>query len=323
MIEKRNQSQLPTPADLARVLRAGIRNAQSLAVTGPIREAVADQLKNLSGGTAVPARFGAPAQEGTQVQFLDRVDLCKEGLFPTMRMNRWVLWWGIHFWGKEAQADEVFNAARWVGFGGQGWPLDRGTGDPYASPDVWGTGGYVRAFRVLTAEQVEELPTLEGLVSQIAADLWWWHQRLEQVKVLARFLKSSDATDLPIDSQPPEEESVLPPTGGTDTDTFIKLPYGGAGAGFRVSELVNHIRSTRRDYIVQGGQDATLAKHTKPNSLDVWLRTRFATNPDIRQTCKALVKALEATGRFQAMGSLRCPDSGRLVKGLRLLDPPR
>ena len=106
-------------------------------------------------------------------------------------------------------------------------------------------------------------------------------------------------------------------------DTFIKLPYGGPGAGFRVSELVNHIRSTGRDYIIQGGQDLPLAKHTKPNSLDVWLRTRFATKPDTRQTAKAVMNALEATGRFQIVRGLRYPDSGQFVNGLRLLDPPR
>lgn len=105
-------------------------------------------------------------------------------------------------------------------------------------------------------------------------------------------------------------------------DTFINLPYGGRGAGFRVSELVNHMRSTGRDYIVQGGDNVTLAKHTKPNSLDVWLRTRFATNPDTRQTAEAVMKELEATGRFRVVEKLRCPESGRLVNGLRLLDPP-
>ena len=106
-------------------------------------------------------------------------------------------------------------------------------------------------------------------------------------------------------------------------DTFIKLPYGRPGDGFRVSQLVSHIRSTGRDYIIQGGQNATFAKHTKPNSLDWWLRTRFATNPDTRQTAKELMTALEATGRFQAVLGLRCPDSGRLVKGVRLLDAPK
>jgi hypothetical protein len=189
MRDKDTQSQLPTPADLARVLRGGARNAESLATTGPIREAVAARLNSLSSGAAVPARAGVPADQGTRVQFLDRIDLGTEGLFPAMRMNRWVLWWGIHFWGKREQADELFSAARWVGLDTHGWPLERGTGDPHTSPDVWGTGGHVRAVRELTAEQVEELPTLDGLVSQIAADLWWWQQRLEQAKVLAGYLK--------------------------------------------------------------------------------------------------------------------------------------
>ena len=190
MTDKGNQSQLPTPADLARVLRGGVRNAESLAITGPIRVAVADRLKSrLSAGAILPARAGAPAQEGTHVQFLDRLDITASRLFPTMRMNAWVLWWGIHFWGTEEKADELLNAARSVGLDSHGWALERGTGDPETSPGVWATGGYVRAFRRLTAEQVEELPTLEGLVSQIANDLWWWHQRLEQVKALASFLK--------------------------------------------------------------------------------------------------------------------------------------
>lgn len=55
--------------------------------------------------------------------------------------------------------------------------------------DAWATGGYVRACRRLTAEQVEELPTLDGLASQIADDLWLWHQRLEQVNLLADDIK--------------------------------------------------------------------------------------------------------------------------------------
>ena len=105
-------------------------------------------------------------------------------------------------------------------------------------------------------------------------------------------------------------------------DTFIKLPYGGAGAGFRVSELVSYVRSTGRDYIIQAQQNATLAKHTKPHSLDVWLRTQHASNPDTKQAVNQVVDALVATGRFEVVWGLPCPDSGRPVKGLRLLDTP-
>jgi len=106
-------------------------------------------------------------------------------------------------------------------------------------------------------------------------------------------------------------------------DTFIKLPYGGPGAGFRVSQLISHIRSTSRDYIIQAQQNLTLAKHTKPQSLDVWLRTNFASNPHTKQAVNAVVDALVATGQFELVRRLHCPESGRLVKGVRLLDPPR
>jgi hypothetical protein len=188
MIQKDNETQLPRPADLARILRAGVRDSESLAVTAPVRKAVAERLTTLSRGAVVPARADVPAKEGTQVQFLDRLDLTSTRLFPTMRMNRWVLWWGIHFWGKEEEADDLFAAARTVGLQTEGWTFERGTGDPDLSADMWGTGGYVRACRRLSPEQVGELATLDGLVSQIAEDLWWWYQRLEQVKVLATFL---------------------------------------------------------------------------------------------------------------------------------------
>jgi hypothetical protein len=154
-----------------------------------VKKAVANRLKSLSGGTVVPARTSVPAKEGTQVQFLDRLDVTKNRLCPTMRMNRSVLWWGVHFWGKQEEAHEVFNAAQMVGLDTGGWALERGTGDPDTSPDIWSTGGHVRAHRKLSAEQVEELTTLDGLVSQIAADLWWWYQRLERIRVLADWIQ--------------------------------------------------------------------------------------------------------------------------------------
>jgi len=105
-------------------------------------------------------------------------------------------------------------------------------------------------------------------------------------------------------------------------DTFIGLPYGEAGAGFLVSELVAHIQSTGRNYIIQGQQTCTLENHTKPSSLDVWLRTGFTTRKDVKQAVNQVVKALVATGLFEVAYNLTCPDSGWAVKGLRLLDPP-
>jgi hypothetical protein len=112
----------------------------------------------------------------------------------------------------------------------------------------------------------------------------------------------------------------LDQNGGLIMDTFIELPYGGPGARFCVSELVDHIRSTERDYIIQGQQNCILENHTKPHSLDVWLRKGFTNRKDTKQAVNQVVEALTATGWFE-IARLPCPDSGRLCKGLRLLDP--
>ena len=102
-------------------------------------------------------------------------------------------------------------------------------------------------------------------------------------------------------------------------DTFIELPYGGPGAGFYVSELVNHIRSTGRDYIIQGQQHCTLENHTKPHSLDVWLRKRFTNRKDTTQAVNQVIADLVATGWFEVERGLICPDTGYPANGLRLL----
>lgn len=179
----------PTPTDLARVLRSGVRNADSLKVTGPIREAVEDRLKQMSAGSAIIASTPPPPTGGSHVQFLDHVDLGTEGVFPVMRMNQWVIWWGIYLWGAQEQAQQVWNAMREIGLVEAGWSVEQGTGGPDIPPEVWGTGGFFRAFKRLTVQQVDQLETLEVLVSQIASDLWWWHQRLQQLKLLAQFVK--------------------------------------------------------------------------------------------------------------------------------------
>ena len=105
-------------------------------------------------------------------------------------------------------------------------------------------------------------------------------------------------------------------------DTFIKLPHGGKGAGFYVSQLRTHIRSTGRDYIIQGQQHCTLGNHTKPHSLDVWLRGFVNNNyKDTAQAVNQVIQALVDTEQFEEVDKLLCPDSGRRAKGLRLLNP--
>jgi hypothetical protein len=106
-------------------------------------------------------------------------------------------------------------------------------------------------------------------------------------------------------------------------DAFIDLPYGAPGDRFLLSALVGHIRSTGRDYIIQGQQHCTFDEHTKPQSLDMWLRSECTSRRDTCQAVNELVDALVATGLVEVVEGLTCPDSGRRVKGLRLADPIR
>ena len=102
-------------------------------------------------------------------------------------------------------------------------------------------------------------------------------------------------------------------------DPFVALPHGGSGSGFHASRLVQHIRSTGRDYIIQAQQQCTLQDHTKPQSLDVWLRENCTDRKDTKQAVNPVMDALVATGRFEIVDKLICPDSGRKCKGLRLI----
>lgn len=99
---------------------------------------------------------------------------------------------------------------------------------------------------------------------------------------------------------------------------MIRLPYGGKNAQFDVRDLIAYIKRSGKDYIVQGSQQCTLSNHTKKNSLDYWLRTNYAANPDTKQAVKTIIDELIATGLFEEADDLQCPDSGRLCKGIRL-----
>lgn len=96
---------------------------------------------------------------------------------------------------------------------------------------------------------------------------------------------------------------------------MITLPYGGQ---FDENALVSHIRKSKRNYIIQGQQKEPRARHTKPQSLDYWLR-QFGLNEDTKQAENSVVDALVATGLFKKKDNLRCPDSGRLCKGIELV----
>ena len=103
-------------------------------------------------------------------------------------------------------------------------------------------------------------------------------------------------------------------------ERIIDLPHGGPGGDFAVDDLVKYIRSTGRDYIIQGQVNCTRTNHPKPSSLDVWLRD-FAHSPDTKQAVNQVVDALVETGFFEVRHDLICPDSGRRCKGIGLIQP--
>ena len=100
--------------------------------------------------------------------------------------------------------------------------------------------------------------------------------------------------------------------------TRISVTSAGKGAFFDVEDLIKHIASTGRDYIIQGQQKLSLADHTKPKSLDIWLRKQFQNKQDIKLADKDVMRDLVNTGYFIELEDMRCPDSGRMCKGLKL-----
>ena len=100
--------------------------------------------------------------------------------------------------------------------------------------------------------------------------------------------------------------------------TWIGLPYGAAGEGFEAEELVAHIARSGRDYIIHGGINCVLDQHTKPNSLDVWLRKGYTIRKGTRQSVTEVRRDLVATGLFVERNRLLCPDSGWYCKGVQL-----
>lgn len=96
---------------------------------------------------------------------------------------------------------------------------------------------------------------------------------------------------------------------------MIDLPFGGQ---FDEHDLVTHIHASGRDYIIQGQQAVSQASHSKPNSLDFWLR-QYALNPDTKQAENNVLDELVITGLFTIEPNLICPDTGVRCKGIRLV----
>lgn len=119
-----------------------------------------------------------------------------------------------------------------------------------------------------------------------------------------------------------ERRPPITPLSSAGLDRRIELLHGGPGAAFNLRDLVARIEQSDRDYIIIGLVDCALADHPMPSSLDYWIRENFAKNKEIKQATPEVIKQLIATGLFEAVRDLRCPDTGDKSVGLRLKSRP-
>jgi len=78
--------------------------------------------------------------------------------------------------------------------------------------------------------------------------------------------------------------------------SMIALPYG--NNSFNPDDLKEYVRTSGRNYIIQGQAACTRADHPKPSSLDCWLRDNYVQNPDTKQAVNEVIDALVNTGKF-------------------------
>lgn len=97
---------------------------------------------------------------------------------------------------------------------------------------------------------------------------------------------------------------------------MIELQY--PALAFDEQELIDTIKASNENYMVQGQRVVTLGNHPKKSSFDVWLRKRFPKKQDTKLADNYVIDALLKTGRFVATKE-KCPDSGRSCKSIRLV----
>jgi len=99
---------------------------------------------------------------------------------------------------------------------------------------------------------------------------------------------------------------------------IITLPYDNNNT-FHVGVLLRYLVKTGRFYIVQGQQHVILDRHTKPNSLDYWIRKNIAKNKDTAQATSEVINQLINTGIFEIDDNLMCPDSKNNCNGIKIV----
>lgn len=100
----------------------------------------------------------------------------------------------------------------------------------------------------------------------------------------------------------------------------ITLPYAN-NTVITIAKLIQYFQDNKLNYIIIGSTKVTLQNHPKPNSLDVWLRTR----PNViryKDTCQSVNNVVSQLIKHEAfsLGLRKCPKSNRMCKALVFCD---
>lgn len=102
-------------------------------------------------------------------------------------------------------------------------------------------------------------------------------------------------------------------------EQLIFLPHGDPGEYFELSKLVKHIKDSYRNYIIQGQQNCSFEDHSKPHSLDFWIRKNHTCRKNTKQATNEVIRAIVQSDIFRE-SKFDCPDSGKKCKGIQLLE---
>lgn len=101
----------------------------------------------------------------------------------------------------------------------------------------------------------------------------------------------------------------------------IELPYSIKLPSFLLEQLIKEFQKRKTDFMIIGAQNHSLTKHTKPESLDYWLRNlKQVKQKNTRQACSKLINDLLGSGLF-IFDKRRCPVSGKLCNAIIIKRP--
>ncbi|MCF8321670.1 MAG: hypothetical protein K9I26_00825 [Flavobacterium sp.] len=100
----------------------------------------------------------------------------------------------------------------------------------------------------------------------------------------------------------------------------IILPHAN-NATIPIQDLIAHFRENNLKYIIIGSTKATLQKHPKPNSLDVWIRTHRNVLK-YKDTCQSVNNVISQLIKHESfsLGLRKCQTSNRMCKALVFCD---